>query len=65
MRNIENKIDEKAMEKFCKELMKNIINNNPQFTKEAKDNMNKIIEMAEKPEDVLGGCLLYAYLYDK
>lgn len=65
MRNMENKIDEKAMEKFCKELMKNIINNNPQFTKEAKDNMNKIIEMAEKPEDVLGGCLLYAYLYDK
>lgn len=62
---MENKMDERTMEKFCKELMKNIINNNPQFSEEAQNNMNNIIEMAEKPEDVLGGCLLYAYLYDK
>ena len=65
MRDMENKMDERTMEKFCKELMKNIINNNPQFSEEAQNNMNNIIEMAEKPEDVLGGCLLYAYLYDK
>lgn len=47
----DNKTDEKAAEKFYKELMKNIIKNNPQFSKEAKDNMNHIIEMAKKPED--------------
>ncbi len=58
---MDNKTDEKAAEKFYKELMKNIIKNNPQFSEEAKDNMNHIIEMAKKPEDALEGCFSYAY----
>lgn len=61
---MDNRMDEKAMEKFCKEVMKNIINNNPQFSEEAKDNMNHIIETAKKPEEALEGCLFYAYLYN-
>lgn len=35
-----------------------------QCDREAKDNMNHIIEMAKKPEEVLEGCLFYAYLYN-
>lgn len=58
---MDNKTDEKAAEKFYKELMKNIIKNNPQFSEEAKDNMNHIIERAKKPEDALEGCFSYAY----
>lgn len=57
-------MDNKAAEKFYKELMKNIIDNNPQFTEEAKNNMKNIVEMAKKPEDALEGCLLYAYSYN-
>lgn len=61
---MDNEMDKKGAEKFYKEVMKSIINNNPQFSKEAKDNMNHIIEMAKKPEDALEGCLSYAYLYN-
>lgn len=61
---MDSKMDEKAAEKFYKEQMKNIINNNPQFSKEAKDNMNHIIEIAKKPVEALEGCLSYAYLYN-
>lgn len=61
---MDNKTDEKAAEKFYKELMKNIIKNNPQFSEEAKDNMKHIIEMAKKPEDALEGCLSYTYFYN-
>ena len=43
--------NEKITEKLIKELMKNIINSNPEFSKESKDSMNKIIEMVKKPED--------------
>lgn len=57
-------MDDKVTEKFCKELMKSIIENNPQFTEEAKNNMKNIIEGAKKPEDALEGCLLYAYSYN-
>ena len=54
-----NNTDDKLMEHFAKESLKQTIDNNYNFTEKQKCELKLIVDVGKTPEDVIKGILAY------